>query len=209
MGSVVNFLKENFYQASPNPAHRFTVNFWNGKWPVSIIPADMRFQKVSGLGREVSVMTVDEGGKNYGQRHIPLRVKHSNVVLERGVMPHPSMLMSYLSGGFDESAVNRYLGAAAAAAGSLTGVNTFSRKDVPFGTSDLKVIIMLLDGRNLPVCSWVLSGVVPVKWSIGEMDAASNTVLIDTIELSYYRLRWINLMGLLQNILPGDAAIPF
>ncbi len=41
----------------------------------------------------------------------------------------------------------------------------------------------------LPVTVWTISNALPVSWRMGDLDAASNTVLINTLELRYQDMR--------------------
>lgn len=43
------------------------------------------FSKVSGIGAEIQIDDVDEGGMNYSTHKIPVRVKYSNITLEKGI----------------------------------------------------------------------------------------------------------------------------
>ncbi len=53
------------------------------------------------------------------------------------------------------------------------------------------VVIMLLNENSLPVASWTLSNALPVRWSTGDFDANSNTVLVNSLELRYQDMRWL------------------
>ena len=57
-------------------------------------------------------------------------------------------------------------------------------------TAWANVVIMLLDHNMLlPVTVWTISNALPVSWRISDMDASSNTVLINTLELRYQDMR--------------------
>jgi len=128
----------------PAVSHRFMVNFLFNYIPS---PLDIGFQRVSGLGRELSVTQHREGGENAKNLWLADRVEHGSLVLERGVMRRES-------------------------------------------TAWANVVIMLLDHNMLlPVTVWTISNAMPVSWRIGDMDASSNTVLINTLELRYQDMR--------------------
>ncbi|EDT41550.1 conserved hypothetical protein [Burkholderia ambifaria MEX-5] len=54
------------------------------------------------------------------------------------------------------------------------------------GYADVQIILM--DGRSQPTCFWYVRDAMPTRWDAGDLDANSNTVLIETLELTY---RWI------------------
>ncbi|CBW75291.1 unnamed protein product [Mycetohabitans rhizoxinica HKI 454] len=181
---------------APSLSHRFTATFFLNRMP-SVSAADMRFQRISGLSREMSVKTINEGGDNVGSRHLPERVTFGNVVLERGVMP-TTMLTDWLGRAFNDFDIS-VLGIAGGGK-AVNGVmhrldakvlGQLTQKALDQFSDGLTAIIMLLDEHNLPISSWTLTGVVPIRWQVGDLDASSNTVLINTMELAYHRMRWL------------------
>src|SRR6266702_5000769 len=136
----------------PSVSHRFLVTFFLNRVPS---PMDMRFQRVSGLGRECHVSDNQQGGSNLQSLYLPERVSHGTLTLERGVMD-----VSRLS-----LAVHDVLG--------------------EFKFRYMDVVIILLDYLSIPVCSWTVNDAMPVRWQTGDLDANSNSVLINTIELAY------------------------
>jgi len=122
-------------------------------------PVDMRFQRISGLSQQMDVTSFREGGNNVGSVHFPERVTHGNLVLERGVMKRTN-----LSAAFDDA---------------LQG----------FRSRFMTVTVLLLNDVDKPLCSWVFSEAMPVSWSTGDLDASSNNVLINTLELAYSRMQ--------------------
>ena len=116
---------------------------------------DTRFQEVSGLARELEVVTVTEGGENRFSHRLPGRAKYPNLVLKRGLVK--------------DSELVRWFQAA---------VDNLEIKPVA-------VTISLLDREHKPVSSWKLVGAWPVKWSVSSFDAQKNGIAVDTIELAY------------------------
>jgi phage tail-like protein len=53
------------------------------------------------------------------------------------------------------------------------------------------VVIILLNHLSVPVCSWTVSRALPVKWHMGDLDANSNAILINTLELNYSEMHWL------------------
>ncbi|WP_338911607.1 phage tail protein [Mycetohabitans rhizoxinica] len=182
--------------SAPSLSHRFMATFFLNRVP-SVSAADMRFQRISGLSREMSVKTINEGGDNVGSRHLPERVTFGNVVLERGVMP-TTMLTDWLGRVFNDFDIS-VLGIAEVGK-AVNGVmhrldakvpGQLTQKALDQFSDGLTAIIMLLDEHDLPISSWTLTGVVPIRWQVGDLDASSNTVLINTMELAYHRMRWL------------------
>ncbi|WP_148245094.1 phage tail protein [Enterobacter asburiae] len=124
-------------------------------------PLDIAFQRVSGLSRELEVSQVREGGENARNLWLAEKVNYGSLLLERGVMN-----ASILTTQFD-----RVL-----------------RRE---STQWANVVILLLNENDLPVTTWTLSHALPVRWQVGDLDASSNTVLINSLELRYQDMRLI------------------
>ncbi|HHV7521217.1 TPA: phage tail protein [Burkholderia orbicola] len=148
--------------SEPSLSHRFLVSFFIKRIPS---PLDCRFQRVSGLSREMSMMSLREGGDNLGNVSLPERVVHGTLRLERGVIP-----VTPVTSVFDY------------ALGHFANVR-------------MDVVVMLLNEEKLPVSSWTVSNALPVRWETGELDATSNTVLVDTLELAYNEMHWFGIRG--------------
>ncbi len=118
-------------------------------------PLDMRFQKISGFSRELEISSHREGGENVGNLHFPEQVRHGALVLERGVT-------------------------------NLTPLTqVFNDVMEGFNLHHATVVIILLNHVAEPVCTWTLTHALPVKWHTSDLDANSNAVLINTLELAY------------------------
>ncbi|ROP62298.1 phage tail-like protein [Enterobacter sp. BIGb0383] len=118
-------------------------------------PLDVAFQRISGLSRELEVSQLREGGENIRNLWLAEKVNHGSLLLERGVTN-----ASILTTQFD-----RVL-----------------RRE---STQWANVVIMLLNESGIPLTTWALSHALPVRWQIGDLDASSNTVLINSLELRY------------------------
>jgi phage tail-like protein len=138
----------------PLPAFHFTVAFW----PAPLL-LDSSFQEVSGIGAEMTVEPLVEGGENRHVWQLPKGTKHTNLSLKRGVAALTSPLVLWckdvLEGG---------LGAR---------------------ISPRVVYVFLLDGLRLPVRAWSFDNAYPVKWSMGGFNAMRGEVALETIELAY------------------------
>lgn len=122
---------------------------------------DTMFQKVSGLGSSVETYTVNEGGQNMYTQMLPSKVQHENLLLERGLFVGSPLVQEF-----------------------NTAMSLFKFKSS-------NILITLLDNTRLPIASWVCMKAFPVKWSVSDLDATSNTVVIEYMELTYQRLQTI------------------
>ena len=155
--------------ADPSPAlsHKFGVFFFH--FGIIPNPIDFRFQKVSGLSTEVQLETVNEGGKNLHSHRLPKKITQNNLVLERG---HSTSLIP--------SPVN------------IAFMDSFS--NFQFNACDV-LITMFSDvlGVPVPVGAWLFMKAYPVRWSIGDFDAQSSSVLVHTMELAYTRFQVVGI----------------
>lgn len=120
---------------------------------------DFKFQSVNGLGMEVQTETVNEGGENLFAHRLPTRMSYNNLVLERG----------YIMG----SALTVELNV------------TFSN----FKFYPANVLVMLMNEDGMPIGAWNCLQAYPVRWNVSALDAQSDSVLIDTIELAFTRIQ--------------------
>ncbi len=151
----------------PNPAlsHKFGVFFFmRGIFPN---PIDFRFQRVSGLSTEVQLETINEGGQNLHAHRLPGKVNYNNLVLERGYSTSP--IPSPVNFEFNEVFTN-----------------------FKFHPSDVIVTLFGEIGgipATVPIGAWLFMKAYPVKWSVSDLDAQANSVLVDTMELAYTRFQ--------------------
>ena len=126
-------------------------------------PLDVLFQRVSGLGASVETAAVREGGQNLYAQQLPRQVQHSNLVLERGMVVGSPL------------------------------VDEFNATMSLFTFKPANVLVSLLDHTRTPLASWLCLKAYPIKWSVSDLDATANAVVIETLELSYQRLQAIRL----------------
>lgn len=122
-------------------------------------PLDIRFKKVSGLSSTIDTTTITEGGQNLFKHRLPDRVSYNNLTLERG------MIM-----------------------GSPVSVEF----NVAMSTLQVKpgnVLVALLDDAGIPTSAWLFIKTFPVKWSVSDLDADQNSIVIETMELAYTRFQ--------------------
>lgn len=116
---------------------------------------DVRFQEVSGLSSEIGTEDVKEGGENRFTHKLPLPATYPNLVLKRGMMKN-------------------------------TGLVSWFRNAIEnFAFEPVTLKVSLLNEEHDPVMSWNFVKAYPVKWSVSDLDATKNEVMIDTVELSY------------------------
>ncbi|MEQ1961646.1 phage tail protein [Xenorhabdus khoisanae] len=143
---------------TPVVSHRFMASFIFNGIPD---PLDIRFQRISGLSRELQVTQHSQGGENARNNYLAEKIQHGTLTLERGVMT-----VSPLTWMFDRV---------------LRGENI----------AYADVVIMLLNENSLPLSSWTLSNALPVRWQTSDFDANSNAILVNTLELRYQDMCWL------------------
>jgi phage tail-like protein len=146
-----------------NPPLRFRFSVLFFAGGVVPNPLDILFQKVSGLASSVDTYSLEEGGQNLYQQRFPKQIQHDNLVLERGLVVGSPLVIEFN------------------AAMSL------------FKFSPSNVLISLIDSTNIPISSWLFMNAYPVRWSVSDLDANANEVVIETMELTYQRMQVIRL----------------
>lgn len=137
----------------PLPSFYFKVVFSG-----SMGQSDTSFQEVSGISTEMETEPVVEGGNQY-TRLLPKSLKHSNLVLKRGIAGMDSPLVVWCRDVLETD---------------------FTK---PISTQQIGV--RLMDEQGIPVRSWAFNEAYPVKWNIDGFNSTKNEVAIETIELSY------------------------
>jgi phage tail-like protein len=122
-------------------------------------PVDIRFQRVSGLSAEMSPETYEEGGQNLYAHRLPNRINYGNLTLERGMMTDSPL------------------------------ADEFNATMSLFKFYPSNVMIMLLNEKNAPAAGWLFFKAYPVRWSISDLDATSNQIVVETMELAYTRFQ--------------------
>jgi phage tail-like protein len=126
-------------------------------------PLDFRFKKVSGIGSTITTRTINEGGQNLYSQKLPERVQYENLVLERGLAVGSPLVVEF----------------------------NIAMSLFEFAPSN--VLVSLLDEAGIPISSWLFMNAYPVKWTVSSLDADSNTVVIETMELAYQRMQAIRI----------------
>src|SRR4051812_22484145 len=128
-----------------------------GPITVSTADIDTRWTEVSGLSAELATEELIEGGENRFVHKLPQRAKYPNLVLKRGYFSSlPSPLMKWA-----DDAINN------------------------LEIKPCQVHVMLLDDMHLPAKTWSFKNAYPVKLTMGDFKATDNSILIESIELTY------------------------
>lgn len=116
---------------------------------------DIRFQTVSGLTVEYDFESFKEGGENRFEHKLPVRTKYTDLVLKRGMLT-------------DSSVIDWFLRAF---------------RDREFKPTSINVILM--NEKGDPLRTWKIAHAIPKKWSVSDLNATDNAIVIETLELSY------------------------
>ena len=118
-------------------------------------PNEARFQSVSGLSVEYDTEEYKEGGENRFTHKLPVRTKYSDLVLKRGCSPAPR---------------------------SSPGSSTRSGERI-FEPRTVNVILM--NEKSEPLRTWNVAHAVPKKWTVSDLNANENSIVVETLELTY------------------------
>lgn len=116
---------------------------------------DTRFTEVSGLSMEMATEEVAEGGQNRFLQKYPVRAKHPELVLKRGLLTDSDVI------DWVRSCVE------------------------DFDVQPRNVDIMLLNEEHEPLLTWHLVNAYPTKWATSDLNATSSTVVVETLQLFY------------------------
>jgi phage tail-like protein len=121
--------------------------------------SDTSFLEVSGIGSEMDTTAYAEGGENRFVHALPVGVKHTPLVLKRGIADLDSPLVKWcratLEGGFGQI----------------------------IETRDLTVT--LLDAKGDPLRGWSFFNAFPKSWQYDPFQGDKGSVAVEKITLSY------------------------
>lgn len=120
------------------------------------------FSKVSGLSSEVEIIEYREGGDTTTNRKFPGQISFGNVTLERGITTD-SDLVDWINSIFDPT-------------GGADQATAILR---------LNVTISVRDKQGNIQREFKLKNAFPASREIGDLDAGSNEILIETLELAH------------------------
>ena len=116
---------------------------------------EVRFQTVSGLSVEYDMEEYKEGGENRFTHKLPVRTKYADLVLKRGMLTNSEVLDWF----------------------------TRAFRDRDFKPTNLNIV--LLNEKGEPLRTWNVAHAVPRKWQVSDLNASENSLVIETLELSY------------------------
>jgi len=119
------------------------------------VDADTRFTDVSGLSAEMGTEEVAEGGENRFVQKYPTRTKYPELVLKRGLLTHSDVYVW----------INQCL--------------------AEYRIEPTSVDIKLLNEAHEPLMTWHVVGAYPTRWSVGDLNAASNSIVVESLQLAY------------------------
>jgi len=120
---------------------------------------DVRFSEVSGLSVERTTEDVAEGGENRFVQKYPSRNKYPDLVLKRGLLMR-SALWDWVQECLEGDVVN---------------------------PRDLD--IKLLNAEHDPLITWHVVKAYPTKWSVSDLNASSNAIVVESLQLFYQSFR--------------------
>jgi phage tail-like protein len=117
---------------------------------------DVRFTEVSGLSLEMGTEEITEGGENRFIQKYPTRTRYPELVLKRGLLVRSGVIL------WIRQCIEHY---------QITPKN---------------VDVKLLNEQHEPLLTWHVVGAYPTKWSVSDLIATNNDVVIESLQL-YYR----------------------
>jgi phage tail-like protein len=137
------------------------------------------FQECSGLGMERELEEVTEGGTNDFIWLLPKHIKHSTIVLKKGITYNRELWRWFRWGQFDGQ-----VWGFSTIPGASMAISLLKRLGivVPMGTS-VSIVLGTVDGKVAK--HWDLIGAIPVKWTGPDMKADSNEAAIETLEIRH------------------------
>jgi phage tail-like protein len=116
---------------------------------------DCRFQSVSGLNVEYDTESFKEGGENRFEHKLPGRTKYPDLSLKRGMLTDSEVIKWCLK--------------------------AFQQRE--FKPAD--VYVTLLNEKHSGIKTWHFRKAWPRKWSVSDFNAQENSVVVETLDLSY------------------------
>lgn len=116
---------------------------------------DTRFQAVSGLTIEYDTESYKEGGENRFEHKLPVRSKYADLSLKRGMLKDSKVIEWCL-----KAFVNREF-------------------------KPVQVNVFLLNEKHEAIKHWEVIDAWPKKWSVSDLNAQENSVVIETLDMAY------------------------
>ena len=133
----------------------------------------LTFTEVSGLQAELVTEDLNVGGRNNNVFKLPVRVKHSNLVLKRA-----------FNTSINANKVKKNT------AIYTDWLNHLLQKDANLDKFKLSqkfknISVKLIDPEGNSLMEWNIQNAYPVKWLLSNFSAKENTLAIETIEFTY------------------------
>lgn len=122
-----------------------------------INPLDFRFNKVHGLSSTLETDVIVDGGFNNEVMHMPSRISHENLVLERGFV-HSGL--------------------------SLTS-KEFSVAMNLFTVIPGEILVTLNDPDQKPLEAWLFRNAIPVAWENTSLESDESDIFMESMEFAY------------------------
>ena len=116
------------------------------------------FSEVSGLEQEIEIEEFKEGGMDFVHK-FPNGIKHSNIILKRGITVDSSLRKWYES---------------------VLDATRYGNAPIP---KEPTVYIALMDSSNSEKIRFMLKDAYPIKWSGPQLNASASEVAFETLEL--------------------------
>jgi phage tail-like protein len=126
-------------------------------------PIDIRFQEVSGLQAAITTRTDESAAAQMYRKVIPTGVDYSNLVLKRGVV-----------------------------------INSALTQQVQLALHDFKllrsnVLVTIYSELGVPTAAFLFAEAYPIAWEINSLNASKEEILIESLTLTYTRMRSVTL----------------
>ena len=140
-------------------------------------PQDFRFQEVSGLDVELEMEPVKEGGQNRFTHQLPVRNRYTDITLKRGL----------------------FIG---------SGITLWCKNAIEdFVFVPTNVLISLLTPEHLPLQSWYVINAIPKKIQVSNFNAQENSVVVESLVLSYNYFKTIGVESLIGGAASLSASV--
>lgn len=117
---------------------------------------DVRFTEVSGLSVEMGTEEVAAGGENRFVQKYPTRRKYPELVLKRGLVLPESGIWNWVKECIED-----------------------------YNIQPRSLFIKLLGADHEPLMTWHVIGAYPVKWTVSDLNASNNAVVIESLQFAY------------------------
>ncbi len=130
---------------------------------ISTSNIDIMFQEVSGLSADLESEEIAEGGENRFLHKLPKRTKYSDLTFKRGLIIDSEVLS------WCKRAIENF----------------------DFEPSNIE--ITLLNEEHEGILTWNIINAIPKQWAISNFNATDNSIVVETMKLSYQYFRTVKL----------------